>query len=173
MKRFFRLTFLLNAILLFCFITLRAQDTGGYEFTDAKRLPATSVKNQFKSGTCWSYSGLSFFESELLRMGKGTYNLSPMWVVRNTYSEKATKYVRMDGTINFGSGGEFNDVTMVWSKFGMIPMEAYPGLNYGEDKPVFGELDEVLKDYVTGIVKNPNHKLTTAWHTGFEGILDA
>jgi len=160
------------AVLFFCGPVL-AQDTGGYKFTDIKRLPDTPVKNQYRSGTCWSYSGLSFLESELLRMGKPEVDLAPMWIVRNAYDAKATKYVRMDGNISFGSGGEFNDVANVFKNDGIVPMSVYEGLDYGTDKPVLGELDEVLKDYVDGIVKNKNHQITTAWHKGFDGILDA
>jgi bleomycin hydrolase len=145
----------------------------GYTFTDIKRLPATSVKNQFRSGTCWSFSAISFFESELLRMGKGTYDLSEMYAVRKAYGEKAKKYVRMHGSLNFGGGGAFNDVTMVFSGFGIVPEETYSGLNYGQAKHVHGELDLALKSYIDAIIKNPNKELSTAWYAGFEGLLDA
>lgn len=39
-------------------------------FNIGKELPITPVKNQANTGTCWSFSALGFFESELLRMGK-------------------------------------------------------------------------------------------------------
>ena len=80
-------------IVLGIFISLIAQDTTGYTFTIIKEIPATPVKNQYRSGTCWSFSGISFFESELLRKGKGEFDLSEMFIVRNTYAEKARKYV--------------------------------------------------------------------------------
>ena len=35
-------------------------------FTTIKELPITSVKNQYRSGTCWDYGTLGFFESEIL-----------------------------------------------------------------------------------------------------------
>ena len=80
--------FLLAFVLMFNGSAVFAQDA--YQFTDVKRLPTTSVKDQFRSGTCWSFSGLSFLESEMLRMGKKDVpDLSQMFVVRNCYFEKA------------------------------------------------------------------------------------
>jgi bleomycin hydrolase len=171
MKKLKLLFFGSLAITLFLAGSVMAQS--GYTFTDVKRLPATSVKDQYRSGTCWSFSGISFFESELLRMGKGEYDLSEMYSVRVCYAEKAQKYVRMNGTINFGGGGGFNDVTMTLGKYGIVPEEAYAGLNYGKEKHVHGESDAVLKAYIDAVVKNDNKELSTAWFPGFQGILDA
>lgn len=145
----------------------------GYEFTIVKELKNTSVKNQFRSGTCWSFSGISFIESEILRKGKPEVNLSEAWVVRHSYSDKATSYVRWHGSLNFGGGGAFLDVTNCIKKYGIVPEEVYAGLNYGTDKFVHGELDGVLLAYVEEVVKNKNRELTPAWHNGFDGILDA
>ncbi len=148
-----------------------AQDSTGYHFTTVKTLKATPVKNQYKSGTCWSFSAISFLESELIRKGAGEYNLSEMFVVRNAYEKKADKYVRMHGSISFSGGGALNDVLDVWKNEGIVPDEAYPGLNYGTTMHEHGELDDVLKAYVDVLVKKD--KLTTAWKNGFDGILDA
>lgn len=145
----------------------------GYEFTDIKTLASTGVKNQYRSGTCWSFSGASFFESELLRMGKGEFDLSEMFIVRNSYYAKAERYVRMHGNLNFGGGGAFNDVTWTLGAIGIVPEEAYPGLNYGEDMHVHGELDNVLKAYTDAVIENKNKKISTAWKDGFNGLLDA
>ena len=155
------------------FAPVKAQEENGYQFTMVKKLPCTSVKNQNKSGTCWSYSGLSFLESELLRMGKGEYNLSEMFVVDRVYDKKAVKYVRMQGTINFGPGGEFNDVVNVVAHDGIVPDAIYNPGTMGDSLPVHGEMDAVLKAYVDQIIKDPNKKLTPVWHEGFDGILDA
>ncbi|MGD9977301.1 MAG: aminopeptidase C [Bacteroidales bacterium] len=168
----------LNLLLLVLFVqSVNGQDTEpkgeGYIFTTIKEIKATPVKNQYRSGTCWSFSGIAFLESELLRMGKPEVNLSPMYVVRNTYSEKADRFARFNGTNNFGAGGSFYDVIETTRKYGIVPDEVYPGLNYGEDKHVHGELDAVTRAYVDAIVKNPNKKLSTAWMNGFNGILDA
>ncbi len=145
----------------------------GYQFQTVVDLPATPVKDQFRSGTCWSFSGISFLESEMLRIGKKPVDLSEMFVVRHCYADKAQRYVRLHGSLNFGGGGAFHDVIYVMSKYGMVPESAYAGLNYGETGHVHGETDEVLKSYVDGVVKNSNKKLTTAWFQGFNGILDA
>jgi len=144
-----------------------------YQFTAVKDLKTTPVKNQFRSGTCWSFSGISMLESEILRMGKPEVNLSEAWVIRHAYSDKAVQYVRWQGNINFAGGGAFHDVTHAIKKYGIVPEEVYAGLNYGTEKFVHGEFDAVLKGYMEQVIENKNRELTTAWHNGFEGILDA
>jgi bleomycin hydrolase len=145
----------------------------GYKFTVVKQIPGTSVKDQFRSGTCWSFAGMGFIENELIRTGKGEFDLSEMWLVRNAYAAKAEKYVRLQGNFNFGGGGGSFDIFWVMNNFGFVPEEAYTGLQYGEPKHVHGELDALTKAYVDVIVKNPNKKISTAWKKGFDGILDA
>ena len=171
MRKFQMLFFSLTGVILFLTAPLSAQS--GYTFTDIKRLPATPVKDQYRSGTCWSFSGISFFESELLRMGKGEYDLSEMFSVRVCYGDKAQKYARMNGTVNFAGGGAFNDVTMTISKYGIVPEEVYSGLKYGKDKHVHGESDAVFKAFMDAVIKNPNKELSTAWYPAFQGLLDA
>jgi bleomycin hydrolase len=157
-------------------VTLNAQDSikkeSGYQFTPLIEIPATPIKDQYKSGTCWAYSSLSFFESELIRMGKPEMDLSEMFVVWNCYSQKAEKYVRMHGNINFGGGGAFHDATWVIRNFGMVPDSVFSGLNMGEKKPVHGEMDEVLKSFVEGVVKNEDKKLSPIWHNAFKDMLN-
>ena len=145
----------------------------GFVFTDEIILPVTSVKDQNKSGTCWCFSGTSFFENEIRKAGGASLDLSEMFTVRWCYLDKADRYVRMYGQANFAAGGSILDVPYVWKKYGAVPEEVYSGLNYGEDKHVHGELDGALKAYVDVMVKKPNKKLSTAWRKGFEGILDA
>jgi len=149
------------------------KDPEGYQFKIVKELPTTSVKNQYRSGTCWSFSSLSFVESELLRMDKGEYDLSEMFVVWHTYSDKAKKYVRFHGELNFGGGGAFHDVMYVLKEYGMVPEEVYDGKVIGEENHIHGELDAVAKGYVDAVLKNKNRKLSPVWHKGFEGILNA
>lgn len=144
----------------------------GYQFTELKRLPATSVKSQDRAGTCWSWSTISFLESEIMRLGKDSVNLSPMYIVWNTYDEKANKYVRMHGCINFGQGGASADVTWAIKNYGIVPLDLYKGLNYGEEVHAHGELDGILKAYIDVVVKNPNRKISTAWKRGYNAILD-
>lgn len=145
----------------------------GYVFTIKRDLPVTSVKNQQRSGTCWSYATLALLEADLLRQGKPAVDLSPMFVVRQTYLDKADRYVRFQGTISFSGGGSSGDVMNTIRDHGIVPMEVYMGLNYGTDQHVHGELDAVTEAYVSAIVKNPNRKLSSAWKRGFQGIVDA
>lgn len=164
---------LLAATAMFAITTQAQENAEGYKFTDVKINPATSVKNQASSGTCWSYSGLAFIESELLRKGKGEHDLSEMWIVRHTYFNKAKKYARMHGTINLAAGGATHDNFDVIEEYGIVPQDVYQGLNYGTDKNVHGELDNTIKAYMDAIIKNPNKGLSTAWIAGLNGILDA
>ena len=172
---------LLVGICLFVFsFTVQAQDKAkdttkkeGYTFTEIKRLPATSVKSQDRAGTCWSWSTISFLESEIIRLGKDSVSLAPMYIVWNTYNEKAKRYVRMHGNLNFGQGGSFADVLWTIKNYGIVPFSIYSGLNYGDSIHAHGELDAVLKAYLDAVIQNPNRKLSTAWLRGFDGILDA
>jgi len=145
----------------------------GYTFTHTKEIKYTPVKNQSSSGTCWSFSGVGFLESELIRKGKGEFDLSDMWIVKRAFQEKADKYVRMHGNWNFGGGGAFVDVFAMIDKYGIVPTSVFNGLAYGETIHIHGELDALLKAYVDVIVKNPNKKLSTAWKKGYNAILDA
>ena len=148
----------------------------GYVFTDAKVLEMTPVKDQNRSGTCWCYSTLSFLEGEILRAGGAPVHLSEMWIVRHTFMEKAEKYVRMHGELNFAEGGAAHDVTEGIKKYGIVPFEVYPGLNYGTDKPDFHELTAVFKAYLDTIISvgdSSGKPLSTAWRRGFDALLDA
>lgn len=145
----------------------------GYQFTVVKENPITPVKNQNNSGTCWSFSALGFIESELIRTGKGEHDLSEMYVVRRNYKDKAVKYIRLHGALNFAQGGSFADVIETINEYGVVPESVYNGLNYGENMHKHGELEAGLSGYLKGIMENNNKKLSTAWANGYDGILDA
>ncbi len=145
----------------------------GFKFTDDAVVKTTSVKDQNRAGTCWSYSALGFFESELLRAGKGEYDLSEMFVVRKAYVGKADAFVRYHGTVEFAGGGSFKDVQEVLRRDGIVPNDVYEGLNYGETNHVHGEMDAILRSYVEAVIKNRNRRLSTAWMRGYEAVLDA
>ena len=123
----------------------------GFKFTDTKVVPGTPVKDQNKSGTCWSFSGIGFIENEILRNTGKELDLSEMWVVRHCYSDKADRFVRMDGKTNFAAGGSVLDVAYVIDNYGIVPEEAYKGLEYGEEKHDHYELDPVLAGIVTAV----------------------
>ncbi len=147
----------------------------GYRFTDTKIIPTTPVKDQSRSGTCWCFSTLSFLESEILRAGGPSMHLSEMWIVRHSFMDKAEKYVRLHGSLNFAEGGASHDVIEGIKAHGIVPFEVYPGLNYGTEKPDFHELSEVLKAYLDAVIKTGDKSgkaLSTAWKRGFDAILD-
>ena len=166
-----KLKFILSAAgLAIACTALSAQE---YEFTTVKENPITSIKNQYRSGTCWCFSALSFIESEILRTKGVEVDLSEMFVVGKSYRDRAVKYVRLDGHLNFAAGSSFGDVLHVIDDYGIVPQDAMPGFNYGTDKPEHSELDAALKGYVDAIRSNPNRKLSTAWLNGFDGIVEA
>ena len=164
---------LLTYSVMFCMTTLLVaqnyNDTT-FNFTVVKENKITSVKNQANSSTCWSFSGLAFFESELLRMGKPAVDLSEMFVVHHSYTDKAEKYLRMNGTSNFAPGGSFYDDVYAWKTYGMVPDSVMNGLNYGETKHVHGELDALTSAFMNTMLKNPNKSISTAWQPAFEAL---
>lgn len=154
--------------------TIRNKKGGGYLFTKVVNYDATPVQDQSSTGTCWTFSALSFFESELLRTGKGTHNLSEMFVVRYGYIDKAEKYVRMHGKSNFGQGGSFWDIPYVIKNYGIVPEEAYSGKNYGGgEKHNHAELEAMLSAMVKTVTENPQQKLTTSWKKAYTSVVDA
>ncbi|MCL2727166.1 MAG: aminopeptidase [Bacteroidales bacterium] len=171
MKKFLSILILVSVSSICALAQEQNQDD--YTFTTVKELPITLIQNQNRTSTCWCFASLSFLESELIRMGKGSYNFSEMYVVWYTWLAKADRYVRTDGNINFAPGGGFEDFLYVIKNWGLVPEEVMPGLNYGEEVHVHNEMDAVLKGYVDAVLQNPNGKLSTAWKRGFEGILDA
>lgn len=165
------------ATLIVVFVqTISAQNAlpkDSFVFTTVKENKITPVKNQANSGTCWSFSGIGFFEAELLRMGKPEVDLSEMFVVNQSYKDKADKYVRMNATVNFAGGGSFYDVWYVLKNYGIVPDAEMNGLNYGTEKHNHGELDAMTKTFVENVVKNPNKTISSAWKNAFTGIVDA
>lgn len=145
----------------------------GYIFTPEVDIEALPVKNQGSSGTCWSYASTSFVESEMIRMGKPPVDISEMYTVRMVYIDKAERYIRLHGYLNFAQGGALPDVMYVIKKYGAMPAEAYQGLNYGTEINKHGEMEAALKGFLDGVIKNLNGSLSTSWKPAFEAILDA
>ncbi|RLD44799.1 MAG: aminopeptidase [Bacteroidetes bacterium] len=144
----------------------------GYVFTDTKVIPHTSVKSQYRSGTCWSFSAISFIEAELMRTGKGDIDLSEMFAVHHTYYDKSIQYVRMHGNLNYGAGAGFGDVFHVIKEYGMTTEEAYNGLNYGTENHVHGEMDAMLLAMVQSVIKDKNRTLTPVWPTAIKATIN-
>lgn len=153
--------------------TIKLKPESGYDFKVVKDLAATPVQNQYRTGTCWSFSALAFFESELIREGKGEKNLSEMYVVNHTYKDKAERYVRMHGKTNFGAGGAFTDVAYVWQKYGMVPEEVYSGLKNGAKNHNHAELDNILTAYVDAVIEEKQKKITPNWKVGYDAVVDS
>lgn len=144
----------------------------GFVFTTIKENAVTPVKNQNRSSTCWSFSGLGLIESELLRMGKGEFDLSEMFIVSHTMQERAELYVRLHGNGSFSPGGSFYDVLYTMKHHGLVPQTEMEGIKYGEEKHVHNELDAVAAGYVDAIAKGRHKKLTPVWKDGLKAIYD-
>lgn len=144
-----------------------------FTFTPLINIETTSIKSQGSSGTCWSYSGNSFLETEMIRKGKTPVDIAEIYTARCVYIEKAKNYVRMHGAVSWGDGGELHDVVNMYAKYGALPQSVYNGLNYGTTINKFGEMQDVLKAMLDGVIKNANGQLTPNWLTAFTAALDA
>ena len=151
----------------------------GIQFTVVKENPITSIKNQNRAGTCWCYSSLAFIESELLRMGKGEYDFSEMFLVHNTYLDRAEKAVRTHGDVSFAQGGSFYDVIYGMEAFGLVPeAEMRPGVMYGMTLSNHNELTAVSNAVVDAIAQGKLRSLQVSpdgemlWKKSIEAIHD-
>ena len=156
-----------------------AEQPEGIQFTVVKENPITSIKNQNRAGTCWCYSSLAFIESELLRMGKGEYDFSEMFIVHNTYLDRADKAVRTHGDVSFAQGGSFYDVIYGMEAFGLVPeAEMRPGVMYGMELSNHNELSAVSDAVVAAIAKGKLRSLQVSpdgemlWKKAIEAIHD-
>lgn len=144
-------------------------------FTIVKENPITSVKDQNRSGTCWAYSTLSYFESEILKNTGKTYDLCESFVANKDYMDRAVQVVRYHGDMLFAQGGSAYDVYYVLKNYGICPEDAmpFPGSLYGDSLNNFNEFFSLLEPYVEGIATNKASKISNQWKVGFQGILDA
>ncbi len=150
----------------------KAKKNEGFVFTTIKANPITSIKNQNRSGTCWSYSGLGFFEAELLREGRGTHEFSAEFVQNHTMMDRAVNYVRYHGHASMAEGGSFYDVLYCLRNYGIVPKSVYNGIEYGDTLPNTGELVKLMSAYTNAIVKDDPKKLTPIWQKGFQNMID-
>lgn len=142
------------------------------QFTVVKANPITSIKDQNQSGTCWDYSSLGFFEAELLRLGKGTYDLCESFVAYHTYMDRAEKAIRMHGDVSFSQGGSFYDVLYCMRHYGIVPQEAmpFPGSLYGDSLFNFNTLDAQASAYVKSIANSKMKKIPLTWKSTLSNI---
>ena len=144
-------------------------------FTTIKANPITSVKDQNRSGTCWDYSTLSFFEAEILKATGKTYDLCESFVANKDYMDRAVQVVRLHGDCQFAQGGSAYDVYYVLKNYGICPEDAmpFPGSLYGDSLNNFNEFFGQLEPYVAGIARSKANKISNQWKVGLQGILDA
>ena len=174
------------AAMIACVTTAMAQPAATAEKTDSvnknkpvftviKENPITSVKNQARSGTCWNYSTLSFFEAEILKKKNKTYDLCEMFVCNKNYMDRAVVKVRMHGDAQFSQGGSAYDVLYVLKTYGICPEEAMPapGTMYGDTLNNINEIFSVMEPYVEAVAKSTAKTITPTWKNGLQGILDA
>ena len=174
-------SFMLGALSLSAFAQTDAPEatadtTEGFRFTTVDSIAITPVKDQNRSSTCWSFSTIGFLESELLRMGKGEYDLSEMFVVHHTMLDRAEYSVRMYGTAEFAPGGSAYDVIYCLKNYGMVPQDAMPGIQYGstpaDTLPVHAELDAVAEGVVKSVTNSGLKKLTPVWKKALTAVYD-
>jgi bleomycin hydrolase len=161
-------------LLIFCSVIFvsNAQDvSNNLKFDIHHQIPYTSIKNQNRSSTCWSFSVISMIESELLKSKGDTIDLSEMYIVYYAFIDKAERFVRMHGNITFGGGGSLNDPIDIISKYGIVPKSAYSGLTGGNTYIDHFEMDNALKDYMNEIVKKK--RIPTTWKNDYVKILES
>tara|TARA_A100001011_G_C14311941_1_gene846013 strand:- start:770 stop:1933 length:1164 start_codon:yes stop_codon:yes gene_type:complete len=143
-----------------------------YQFSILNNIEANNVDDQGRTSTCWSFSALSFFESEIMRIKGEKIELSEMFIVRNTLLKKAEKYVRMHGNINFGPGGAFHDVIDIFKSHGIVPNSFYNGNPNMDFQLNHAELDNLLLSMVNSIIKAKQKSLTPLWKEALSKVLD-
>src|SRR5581483_947874 len=148
-----------------------ANSKESFVFTPVVNIERTSVKNQGRAGVCWSYSGNSFLESEMIHKGRKPVELSQIYTARCVYLEKAINYVRMHGSLNLGDGGELHDVTNTYAKYGTMPREAYTGLINGASYNEFTKMQAEIKTVLDSVIKVVG-KLDPRWKVMITGIMD-
>ena len=179
MKNLIKLSFYLACFTFQGFAQISSNHSDSkYAFEKVSSIEATPVLNQGMSGTCWSFSALSFFESEIMRVKKESVVLSEMFIVRHAYYEKAVKFIRMDGKINFSEGGAFHDIPYIIGRYGLITYDAYSGLRSDEDRINHREMYNVLDGLIQGVLKTTeglrkSESLSLVWRDAFSSVLDA
>ena len=141
-----------------------------YQIKPIFALGVTDVKDQGHSGTCWSYTGASFLESEMMKKKKQPVDLSEIYTARKVYLEKAINYLRMHGALTWGDGGELHDIINIYRKYGAVPQSVYTGLINGATVNNFNEMQKDLEGYLKGIVES--EKVPADWKQVFEQKLD-
>ncbi len=112
---------------------------------------ANPVISQGAAGTCWSYSTISFIESEIYRMHDRKVKLSEPYIVYWEYVAKARRFVEERGDSRFTQGSEANAVTRMMKKHGIVPRSVYDGLLHGREYPNHSEMYEEMNQYLQSV----------------------
>ncbi len=173
-----KLTAVLSIAIFACLAVNAQKPAGGrdkFVFTVTHKNEITGIKNQSRSGTCWDYATVGFFEGEILRKTGKTYDLSEMFVANKDYMDCAEHHVRMHGYSKFSEGGSADDVLEVIKKYGICPetVMAAPGSMIGDSLANFTEFFSLLQPYAESVATNKASVITQQWRSGFQGILDA
>lgn len=175
MKKISQLLLSVAVILGLSWTATAQEQKESYKFSPVKVLEITPIQNQGRSSTCWSFSGLGFLEIEAMRESGKKVSLSPMYVVAQSYKDKADHYIRWQGNINFGPGGSFYDVLYAVKNYGIVPIEAMTGLAEGEEKHVHNEIHALASGYMSALVREMGRSgsLSKNWKKGYNAIIDA
>jgi len=153
--------------------TVESEKDNGFVFTTITEIKTTPVKNQSRTSTCWTFSGVSFFETELIRLGNEEIDLSEMFFVRMTYPLKAKNYIRYHGQTTFGPGGLFGNLLYCMDNYGVVPEEVYPGKQWDQKLHNHSEMDAVLKSILDAIINNRSRRISPVWPEIVESVLDS
>ncbi len=145
----------MKSLILSCILVFSASAAfgQGYQFTEVVTVPATPVKNQAATGTCWCFATTSFMESELLRMGKGTYDLSEMFIVRQKYMNQLQDNYLRRGEGNIGQGSLSHTFMNAYRQVGIVPEEVYTGINYDSERHNHSEMVRYMQALADVAVK--------------------
>jgi bleomycin hydrolase len=143
-----------------------------FAFTSVVDLEATSVKSQGSAGTCWSYSGNSFVESEMMRLGKQPVDLAEIYTARHIYLGKARNYIMMNGNLGLGDGGETHDVMNMLRKYGAMPQSAYTFEDYGKGTVKSGDFQKQFKEILDAYIKNEDPKKGISWVSDIDSYVN-
>jgi bleomycin hydrolase len=168
-----KLSLFLSSVAVFLSFAARTQDVSPYTFSSVQLVESTKAKDQCNTGTCWSYSTTSFLESEIIRLGKGSHDISEMYNVRMTYPKKAERFVRFQGKAQFGPGSLNHDVINVVRDYGMVPDAVYSGLKNGMSEHDHTEMDAMLEGMLKALIEKRTAGAGNSYLTAVEGVLEA
>ncbi len=142
-----------------------------YEFQTLKDLESTPVISQDATGTCWSFSTISFLEAEIIRLTGKKIDLSEMYSVRYTYLDKAENFVLRQGKAQFSEGGLSHDVINSARKYGLVPSDNYIGKSNPNSKHDHSKMVAELENIVKKAVEETPKKYSN-WKKDYIKVLD-